>query len=248
MPKQSETGHAKNVANFESLITFCTAYGTTYNPSRAGLKITALNTLYTNSLAAVANVNIALSPNSVAINNRDLAFKSVGKLIIKVANAAYACDISKNTKDDIKSIMRKLTGRRLKPKNVSTTQVPGGTEVLPPRTHSASQMSFDQRIENFDKLIQLLKGVPTYAPNETDLTIVSLTAILASLRTTNTAVQTTNVAISNARLNRNKVLYTPKTGLHDIALAIKSYVKSLYGPSSPQYKQISKIKFTIADK
>lgn len=34
MASTSETGHAKNVANFSTLISFCTAYGTKYNPSK----------------------------------------------------------------------------------------------------------------------------------------------------------------------------------------------------------------------
>jgi len=38
----SETGHAKNVANFEDLISFATGYGATYNPSKNSLKIQQL--------------------------------------------------------------------------------------------------------------------------------------------------------------------------------------------------------------
>jgi hypothetical protein len=42
--KWLETGHAKNVATFEDLISFCTGYGATYNPSKAALKLPALTT------------------------------------------------------------------------------------------------------------------------------------------------------------------------------------------------------------
>jgi hypothetical protein len=37
-----ETGHAKNVANFQNLIVFVKAYGTTYNPSKEALKVPQL--------------------------------------------------------------------------------------------------------------------------------------------------------------------------------------------------------------
>lgn len=37
-----ETGHAKNVANFQDLISFCEGYGATYNPSKEALKIPQL--------------------------------------------------------------------------------------------------------------------------------------------------------------------------------------------------------------
>ncbi len=39
MASQSEVGHAKNVANFQDLITYCTAYGATYNPSKTTLQL-----------------------------------------------------------------------------------------------------------------------------------------------------------------------------------------------------------------
>ncbi len=49
MASTSETGHAKNVANFEDLISFCTSYGTANNPSKAAIQLPALNTLYSNA-------------------------------------------------------------------------------------------------------------------------------------------------------------------------------------------------------
>ncbi|HQW16595.1 MAG: hypothetical protein JNK36_01820 [Bacteroidia bacterium] len=47
MASTSETGHAKNVANLEDMISFCTDYGGTYNPSKAATQIPLLNTLRT---------------------------------------------------------------------------------------------------------------------------------------------------------------------------------------------------------
>jgi hypothetical protein len=51
MASTSETGHAKNVANFEDLISFCNGYGVSYNPSKAILQIGNL----TPSLAQVCS-------------------------------------------------------------------------------------------------------------------------------------------------------------------------------------------------
>ncbi|MDX2172203.1 MAG: hypothetical protein SFY56_03740 [Bacteroidota bacterium] len=44
MASTSETGHDKNVANFENLISFCVGYGATYNPSKTSLKVPQLQT------------------------------------------------------------------------------------------------------------------------------------------------------------------------------------------------------------
>lgn len=43
---KSETGHAKNIANFQDLISFCQGYGASYNPTKESLKIPQLLALY----------------------------------------------------------------------------------------------------------------------------------------------------------------------------------------------------------
>ena len=58
------------------------------------------------------------------------------------------------------------------------------------------------------------------------------------------AVVAAEVPLNNARITRNDTLYKANTGLVDIALDVKTYIKSVYGATSPQYKKISKIKFT----
>jgi len=70
-----------------------------------------------------------------------------------------------------------------------------------------------------------------------------LQTLLAELKAKNTGVINTYTAYSNARIDRNKVLYTDNTGLVDLALEVKKYVKSVFGAGSPQYKQVSGIKF-----
>jgi len=64
------------------------------------------------------------------------------------------------------------------------------------------------------------------------------------MKVANTAAIGTNTVLSNARIERDKVLYKPETGLVDIVDDVKKYVKSLFGASTPQYKQISGLKFT----
>lgn len=109
---------------------------------------------------------------------------------------------------------------------------------------SASQMSFDNRIENMDKLIQLLSAQTGYTPNETDLKVTTLTTLLADMRTKNTGAINALTPLSNARIARNTILYATGTGLVDTAGEVKKYVKSVFGGTSPQYKQVSGLKFT----
>jgi hypothetical protein len=74
MASTSETGHAKNVANFEELIGFCNGYGAAYNPSKALIKITALQTLLTGAQGALAAVKSAKTEFDNTTNDREIAF------------------------------------------------------------------------------------------------------------------------------------------------------------------------------
>ena len=244
MASKSETGHAKNIANLETLIGFCTGYGPTYNPSKAAIKIPALTTLHTNAVGTLASINNVLPLYNNAINARDAAFSPLSKLITRVVNAAQASDISPKGIGDLKTIARKLQGKRATPKNDDPPKEAATPEEESSKNISASQMSFDQRIENMDKLIQLLAAQPAYIPNETELTIASLTTVLTTMRSTNTAAIAAFTPVSNARINRNNLLYKDDTGLVDLAADVKKYVKSVFGATSPQYKQVSGLKFT----
>ena len=112
-----------------------------------------------------------------------------------------------------------------------------------PKQVSSSQMSFDNRIVNFDRLIQLLITIPEYAPNETDLKTASLTTYWQSLQTSNATAGEAETNLENARIARNEVLYLPSAGLVDVASAVKLYVKSVFGATSAQFKQVSALTF-----
>jgi hypothetical protein len=244
MASTSETGHAKNVANFEDLISFCTGYGASYNPSKAAIKLPALITVQTAAKTALANINSILPPYNNAIGEREAAFEPLSKLITRVVNATEATDLTKQAKEEVKTIARKLQGKRATPKKEEVAPNPENPTEETPKSISASQMSFDQRIENLDKLVQVLAAQPSYTPNEADLSTAGLTTLLASLRTNNTTAVNTFTPVSNARINRNNILYAQGTGLVDLAGDVKSYVKSVFGATSPQYKQVSSLKFT----
>ena len=104
-------------------------------------------------------------------------------------------------------------------------------------------MSFDNRIENFDRFIMLLSSIPLYNPNEAELKVETLKALHNQLKEKNTEVILPIVQLSNSRIARNKILYSENTGLVDVALDSKTYIKSIFGATSPQYKQISKLRF-----
>lgn len=241
MASTSETGHAKNVANFEDLISFCTGYGVAYNPSKAAIKIAALTTLHSNAQTSIAGVNTSKTAFDNATNARQAAFEPLKKLCTKIVNALDATDAPDKLVNDAKSVNNKIQGKRSgeKPK----PPVAGATETAEDKTISVSQQSYDSLIENFAKLIEVVSSEPTYTPNETELQVSTLTSTLGNLKTTNTAVISSYTNYSNARITRNTILYGATSGLVDIAGDVKKYVKSVFGATSPQFKQVSGLEF-----
>lgn len=239
MPSTSEVGHAKNVANFGDLISYCTAYGTIYNPPRPPLTILSLGTQLTSARTELNNVITAKNTFDTVTGERQLLFENLKPLSTKVVNFLSITGASQQIIDDAKTINNKIQGRRAGTvsKNPPTE---GGT---PQNTVSVSRQSYDMLTENFATLIDLVASIPIYTPNETELTVASLNDYLAQLQTANTNVINAEVAYSNARISRDNVLYADGIGLVDTALDVKNYVKAIFGATSSEYKQISGIKF-----
>ena len=243
MTNTSETGHAKNVTNLESLITSIVALETSYNPSRDSIKLPALQALLTASKESLNAVNIAQATYSNAVAARKVAFEPFGKLITRVMNSLKASGTSTQVVQSARTIVRKLQGRRASAKITEEEKKALEAEGKEVNQISASQMSFDNRIENFDRLIMLLSSIPLYNPNEEELKVETLKALHNQLKEKNSEVILPIVQLSNSRITRNKILYSENTGLVDVALDSKTYIKSIFGATSPQYKQISKLRF-----
>jgi len=243
MASTSEQGHNRNAANFDKLITHCVSYGTAYNPSKAALKTAALQAQATAARNSLTAINTLTPAYKNAVAARVVAFKPLDKLVTRLGNALKASDTTAEVNDTAKTIIRKLQGRRATPKKTDEekkTAADAGNEIT---EISTSQLSYDNRLDNLDKLIKMLASIPQYTPNEAELKITALTALYNDLKAKNTAVTTAEIPLNNARISRNNLLYKDAVGLVDTAASIKTYVKSIYNASSPQYKAISKLTF-----
>lgn len=243
MTSTSETGHAKNVNNFDELISFATGYDLAYNPSKASIKLSALQSLSTDAKNALKAINTSQSAYSNAVADREAAFIPLNKVVTRVLNALKASGTTDQVADNAKTIVRKIEGTRATPKKTDAEKTALEAEGKKIIEISASQMSYDSRLANLDKLIQLLASVTLYIPNEIELKVATLTILHAGLNAKNAAVIGTTAALSNARILRNDILYKADTGLVDVATGTKTYIKSLYGATGPQYKQVSKLMF-----
>lgn len=243
MGQTFESGHAKNVASMDELNSFVEGYGKDFNPSREALKPASLKLISKNGKTSIDAVNAALPAYTRAVASREAAFLPLSKLTTRVMNSLKSIASTDHIYENALTYSRKIQGKRATAKR-SKEQVEAdaaaGKEL---NEKSASQMSYDNRLYNFDKLIKYLTTVKEYGPNEEDLKTTSLSALYSDLSNKNSAVINAATPLSNARIARDTVLYKEGTGLVDIALSTKAYIKSVFGPSSPQYKQVSSLIF-----
>jgi len=243
MTSISETGHAKNVSNFDSLISSVIAFGQTYNPSKESIKLSALQNLQTVAKNSLNELYIAQANYSNAVAARDKDFEPLTKLVTRIFNSLRASDSSEQTDKTVQTIVRKLQGRRASAKISEEDKKLLEEQGIEVNQISASQMSFDSRVENFGRLISLLSTIREYNPNEEELKIETLKKLQTKLKQSNKEVVLASISLSNNRMNRNTILYSKSTGLVDIAFDSKIYIKSVFGATSPQFKQVSRLYF-----
>ena len=238
MASTSETGHAVNFNNFNTLISRCTGYGARYNPTNTLLKITNLQSVYTATGTGLQHV-VQTKPNwDNAINNRQQLYTDMEKLATRIINAFDTTQaVTEAQVKDAKTIIRKIRGERKSKKNLN----PGPDD---PTQISASQQSFANQMFHFGELVGMVSAEPTYLPNETELQQANLVIFLDSLNNANQTVTSVQQPYLDALTERNNALYAPKTGLVDLALAVKKYVKSVNTISLTEFRQISSLKFS----
>lgn len=250
-----ESGHSKNAANFDHLISAVTTYSTAYAPPRTELGLTSLGTMNTSAQTILTSVKDKYTDWKNATNNREIAFKLLRAMVTRLYNTLAACAVTEQTLDDFKSLNRKLQGNGKKKGKEGTpatdennNETDAANKVVTPQEDtpkkvSTSQRSFDNQIEHFDKIIKLLGSITAYAPTEADLKVSALNTLITSLRALNTGAVNAYSKLTASRIARNHFFYDQPTGLVSIAKSVKSYVKGHYGADSLEYKQISKLRF-----
>jgi hypothetical protein len=193
---------------------------------------------HTSAETNIDNVTVDNTAYNDRVNERIIEFSDLNQLSTRLINALANTDATKEKISNAKTFNRKIQGKR-----ATTITAPIDPNTPAPATISASQQSFDQKIEHFKGIISVLESEPTYTPNETELTIATLTTKKENLILKNKAVDTAHTTISNTRIARDKNLYEDELGMVDVALDAKKYIKSVFKANSPEYNQVKGIEF-----
>lgn len=239
MSSEKKTVHSVNVSNLATLINHCKAYDSDYQPFNLEITIFKLETIYNTCQDSVEHVNVLESSYIKATTIRKTAFKPLKRLTTRIINAFTLCGASREAIDNASTLARKVKCNREYKKDKSNAN---NLEQEINKIYLL-QMSFDNCLSNFYRLIQALKIEPKYNPEDADLEVNTLEAKHADLIIKNNAVREVGKFLNAALLKRNQLLYAEKTGIVFLAANVKNYVSSIYGIGSPKLKQISRIPF-----
>jgi len=254
----NEAGDKKVLGNLRQLIDQVIA-DTDYKPSNPILLPAALEALYTAALAAIESVATTHAPNKVAITERQLAFDVLPIKMTRSFNILKASGTAKGLIADAETHYRKVLGTRKTTKTKAKTPAAspgaaaapgaaGDTGAATNNSHSAAQTSYDNQVGNLAAYVAVLANIPSYNPNEADLKVSGLQALVAELQAKNDAVSSTFVPLSQARGQRDRLLYLNDDGVVNTALLVKAYVKGALGTKSQLYKAIKGLRFARQNK
>lgn len=243
---KSEAGHMKLIGNFRKLIDWVSA-DPNFKPSNDELKPPAMETQYASALAAVEAVADKHAPYKAAITERKLAFDSLSKKARQIRNVAKSCGVSAATLANLDTPIHKLLGERKSAKVTVDPNAPASGPNAPEngtaKQHSASQMSFDNRIGSYAILLSIVGTITAYNPNEPDLKLPALQAFGDELAAKNNAVNAAYVPLSQARALRDQLLYQDDNSVVNVATRAKAYVKGALGPDSHLFQKIRGLRF-----
>jgi len=236
MPANSERSIAQHIGNFKLVIDKCSTFGAQYNPSNPLLTIASLTDSWSNTFALHDTYNDLLMACKHPVNARQDLYRRVRRIVTRTLNYFQSTDASDLIIKDAKGIADRLRGHGVLRKKLADGS-------YDPNHISNSHLSYPQRLESFRQLCALYGSSAHYAPNEADIQLSALNALVDEMQLANDGMSALLAPVITARIARDGALYNENTGLYRLVRAVKLYVKAVFGASSPEYRSIARIQF-----
>jgi len=238
--------HVKNVDGYSRLVDVCTGYGGRFNPGHSTLQLKAMRALLKEAQSSLHMVKQTKTDYNNVTNEREILFEEIRKRVTPIVRMLKSTGATEQTMTDANQYARLILGRvkSRPPVPSAESDDPQDSTGSPTRQRQFTQQSYVSIAEHFGWLVQTVERQPAYQPNEPELQVGSLRALYEQALASIDKVAKAYVAWANARIKRNKVLYTADEALYGNVRAVKAYVSAVFGAQSEEYKEISRIRFT----
>ena len=233
--------HAKNVVSYSRLVDICTGYGGTYNPGRPTLQLKAMRALLKEAQSSLQHVSQMRHAYNSMVNNRSDAFDKLEVQAQRIVGTLLSLQVPRHTIQDARYYSRLIAGRRATPRPPVLSE---DSEEQPLKARGFAQLSYVAKASNFSKLVQMVEALGVYVTHEPDLMIPALKEKAAHLKHMNEEVHKAQVALKNAMMQRDRLMYKGKGAMINNASAIKHYVRVVFGTRSTEADQMTDVSFT----
>ncbi len=232
--------HVRNMQSFEKLMGICTGLGGNYNPGKQNLQVNAMTTLSTIAQQIGEEVREAQKAYDNATNAREQAFSNTRALSSSVYFMLKSSGANPLLLADALNSKRRIWGAPItRPEAVD----PEKALEKKPNTRPSYGKGYTIIAEYFDRLVKTVASESRYQAKEPRLTLEGLQQTATELFALNKAVADAEIRLDEARIKRNTVFYIAPESLVEIAVAVKAYVRSVFGYRSQQHLQVQKLRF-----
>ena len=223
----------RTAGSFDKVLASCKQIGERYQPKARELSIAAMSGLFERSQQTMKAVITKQAAHRIATFNRRESFDELPGLAVRIARMLSTLSIPEDKLAAIVSLKNQLRASRRKKREMPNE------EPVAEQKRGASIRHFDAQIRIFEKMVQVLKAIGGYDPNEADLKLSTLQSKVADLQSKCQAVVEAEAALDDARTKRDQVFHGPK-GMTRTMRAAKDYVRSVFGFASPEATRMTK--------
>lgn len=245
------SGQGKIVSKFMDIIDILEATGTEWNPIDDQLLVANLKTRHAAGKALLDSIGTALVFSQLKTAEREKAYQPLNPLVKRIYAAAKACKMETTTIEKVKTLKDVIDGTNVvqaaakvkSQQKKARALLPEGVELPEtPKGRSVSKMTYEERYDNFKKLITLLTVSENYKTHEADLTTDAMNAFLATLSTANKVTNDADKALAAKRAERDALVTGKTNSILSVIKDIKDQLISKEGNSGATYKKVTAVK------
>jgi len=218
---------------------------TRYNSSNPDLALVNLTARLDAGYPIANDISVKFAAQQIRVNNRQAIYEKIDAFAKKSRRYLRSCGATEREIEDGNRYVNDLLGyTKAKPKNIANPDAPAGEGE---ETHAKAQLSYAALYANLMAYREFLRNVTAYQPNEDEIKISTLDALIEECGTANEDVSAGFAPLSAAWNLRDENLYTDEDSIINLFRKAKEYYKSLYEPKDPQYRAITRSDMTLRD-
>lgn len=248
---KNNSGQGKIVSKFMDIIDILEAMDINWKPIDDQLLIANLKARHAAGEALLNDIGTALALSQLKTAEREKAYQPLNPLVKRIFAAAKACKMEATTIERIKTLKDLIDGTNISQATAKVKReekktralLPEGAELPEtPKGRSVAKQAYEERYDNFKKLITLLTITENYKTHEADLTTAAMNTLLDALAAANKVTNDADKALAAKRAERDATVSGKTDSILSVVKNIKDQLVSMEGNSGVTYKKVTAVK------